>query len=103
MLTPHHASLPEKTQNSENAFHSETHQPGLRVTQQLSGGSNYPGHQPTYHIHNTTTQHTANTTHIYHTHFQAVLAECTLAPKSHISADPLLYAFTTKEEQLRGS
>lgn len=57
----------------------------------------------TYHIHNTTTQYTANTTHIYHTHFQAVLAECTLAPKSHVSADPLLYAFTTKEEQLRRS
>lgn len=45
MLIPHHSSLPEKTQDSENAFHSETHQPGLRVTQQLSGGSNYPGHQ----------------------------------------------------------
>lgn len=28
-----------------NAFHSETHQPGLRVTQRLRGGSNYPGHQ----------------------------------------------------------
>lgn len=45
MLTPHHASLPEKTQDSENAFHSETHQPGLQVTQRLRGGSNYPGHR----------------------------------------------------------
>lgn len=43
VLTPHHSSLPEKTQDSENAFHSETHQPGLRVAQQLSGGSSYPG------------------------------------------------------------
>lgn len=43
MLTPHHSSLPEKTQGSENSFHSETHQPGLRVGQQLSGGSSYPG------------------------------------------------------------
>lgn len=43
MLTPHHSSLPGKTQDPENAFHSETHQPGLRVRQQLSGGSSYPG------------------------------------------------------------
>lgn len=44
MLTPHHASLPEKTQDSENAFHSEASNLVSGDTA-AQGGSNYPGHR----------------------------------------------------------